>query len=146
MRQSTGTTHPNGTTPVMPEQTHLLQVKGLHQRGQPRNVPVKDIQGGILWLLGKTTAQMIHSDDTITIAQAGNQMPPRKTPRRIPVHHQQWRTTALVNVMLHSIVGAKPARFERILLLKPGPPLRPLAQRLSNLVGRQNLCIQLTGP
>lgn len=90
----------------MDYQGELINSQVIHQCFEIFDMAAKAIRV-ITWFIGEPATDMIQGDDPVLRPQRGNEVAKIVGPGRVPVNHNNRRSTALVNIVESTAVDGK---------------------------------------
>ena len=116
-RQPAGCPHPDGSTPVVSEQSDLIQIELCYQGLKIRDMSSQRVTMPRR-LAGQTASEMIDSDDSVSVAQSSNDVSPGEGPRWIPVNAEDCFARSFVDVMDLLTIDLGEVRLKRVFIRK----------------------------
>ncbi len=107
-----GGSEPDGSTPVLRDQRHVIQVELLDYAGDDACVLAGMVRV-ICCRGGQSKPGIVQSDASERVAQGHDHLPIHERPRRIAVQHQQHRAGSLVDVVHHVPADREEPALER---------------------------------
>jgi hypothetical protein len=96
----------------MSEEGDILELEELDQLSEAVYVSLEGVEGRLLGFFGEAAAEVIDGDNAEVVAECGHKFSPCEAPGRVPVDHEKWRSGTFVEVVLNTVAGTEPMRFE----------------------------------